>query len=234
MTVRVLVVEDDPIAAQAHELYVGRVDGFEAVAVLGTLQEAMTVLGREQIDLVLLDLNLPDGHGMDLVRRLRGSGRSCDVIVVTAAREATTVRQAVSQGVAGYLVKPFTFATFRTRLEQYADYRRQLGEVPDQVGQGDVDAVLAALRPGPVYLPKGLAPETLQQVQVCLRTADEGVSAVEVAEATGMSRVTARRYLEFLAESGCLVRSVRYGGRGRPELEYLPVRSQAERLPRAR
>lgn len=222
MTVRVLVVEDESLAAEAHAAYVGRVDGFELAGIARSGREARRFLDADRrVDLLLLDLHLPDGHGLDLLLRLRAAGHQCDAIAVTSARDVAAVRRAVSQGVVLYLLKPFTFATFRAKLRQYADYRARLAEAPVQVAQHEVDRAFDALRPrGEASLPKGVAAESLRQVTQTLRAADHPLSATEVATAIGVTRVTARRYLEHLANTGAVARGQRYGRSGRPEVEY--------------
>ena len=219
--VRVLVVEDEELAAEAHASYVARVPGFEVAGVARSAGEAARFLEKDpDVDLVLLDMHLPDGHGLGLLQRLRAGGNLTDVIAVTAAREADVVRHAVAHGVVLYLLKPFTFATFRSRLEQYAEYRSGLGAAAGDVAQDEVDRMLGALRAAPVVLPKGMSPETLRAVVSAVRDAAGGVSASEVAALVGASRVTVRRYLEHLADTGTLERRQRYGGGGRPEVEY--------------
>ena len=219
--ISVLVVEDDPVAADAHRAYVERVPGFEVADVAHTARDAMRFLSAHPVDLILLDLHLPDGHGLDITRALRGGGVSADVIVVTSARDLPTVRAAVSQGVVQYLLKPFTFASLRQKLERYAEFRAQVDGGGEAVGQGEVDRALASLRGVDVgALPPGVIAETMETVERTLRGAANGLSASEVAQRCGMSRVTARRYLEYLAESGSVRREPRYGGPGRPEMEY--------------
>jgi response regulator of citrate/malate metabolism len=221
--VRVLVVEDEVLAAQAHAAYVARVDGFEVAGVARSASEAARHLaGDGEVDLILLDMHLPDGHGLGLLQKLRAAGQLCDVIAVTSARDADVVRHAIAQGVVLYLLKPFTFATFREKLEQYAAYREQLAAVPDEVLQDEVDQLLGSLRTTATgkVLPKGMSAETLREVTRELRDAAVALSAAEVAAIVGASRVTARRYLEHLADSGLVDRAPRYGGSGRPEVEY--------------
>jgi response regulator of citrate/malate metabolism len=223
VSVRVLVVEDEELAAEAHAEYVRRVEGFELVGVARSAGEAMRVLGADRhVDLLLLDMHLPDGHGLGLLQRLRAAGHLCDVVAVTSARDSEVVRRAVSQGVVLYLLKPFSFAAFRTKLEQYAEYRRQLAGTDADVVQDDVDQLFGSLRPraGAAALPKGMSGESLREVTAVLRRAEEPMSATEVAAAIGASRVTARRYLEHLADEGTVARSQRYGGAGRPEVAY--------------
>ncbi len=220
--IRTLVVEDDPRLADAHVQYVGRVPGFRAVGVVHAGQEALRFLGRNEVDLVLLDFYLPDMTGLEVCRTLRAHGNQVDIIAVTSARDLEIVRSAVAQGVVQYLLKPFTLAAFRDKLERYAEYRRAVtgsGEVT--AAQQDVDRALSALRGSTgTTLPKGMTKDTLDAIEKRLRAAPEGLSAGEVARAVGVVRVTARRYLEYLADQGVARRSPRYGGTGRPEHVY--------------
>ncbi|MER7918213.1 MULTISPECIES: response regulator [unclassified Streptomyces] len=216
--IRVLVVEDDPVAADAHELYVGRVPGFTAVGKARTGAEARRVLDRTAVDLLLLDLHLPDVHGLQFARSLRAAGHHADVIAVTSARDLAVVREGVSLGVVQYVLKPFTFGTLRDRLVRYAEFRGAAGEAS---GQDEVDRALAALRaPAPAALPKGLSGPTLQRVTGALREAPDGLTAAGAGEAVGISRITGRRYLEHLVATGRAARSPLYGQVGRPELVY--------------
>ncbi|MFD7549493.1 response regulator [Streptomyces sp. NPDC059816] len=220
--IRVLVVEDDPVAADAHVLYVQRVPGFTAVGKVHTAADARRALERQPVDLLLLDLYLPDGHGLALARSLRAAGHHTDVIAVTSARDLAVVREGVSLGVVQYVLKPFTFATLRDRLVRYSEFRTAAGEAS---GQDEVDRALAALRaPAPAELPKGLSAPTLERVVHTLRSAADGVTAAGAAETVGISRITARRYLEHLAATGRATRSPLYGQVGRPELYYRWVR----------
>ncbi|HEY9414953.1 MAG TPA: response regulator [Pseudonocardia sp.] len=227
--IRTLVVEDDPLLADAHSQYVERVPGFRTAGVAHGGGEALRFLGRTEVDLVLLDFYLPDMTGLDVCRALRSRGIGVDVIAVTSARDLEIVRAAVAQGVVQYLLKPFTLAAFRDKLERYAEYRRALTgpgtgagtASPAPLAQQDVDRALSALRgsAGP-NLPKGMSKSTLDAIEELLRSAPEGLSAGEVAERLGIVRVTGRRYLEYLAEHDLTVRSPRYGGPGRPEHVY--------------
>ncbi|WP_446665763.1 response regulator [Flexivirga sp. B27] len=218
---RVLVVEDEPIAAEAHTAYVGRVAGFAVAATVGTCQEAVQALQEHPVDVVLLDMHLPDRHGLDVLRALRSAGHRADVIAVTSARELDVVRSAVSLGVVQYLLKPFTFATFRERLDAYRAYVEQAQRVSSVTNQSEIDQMLGSLRPSrPTELPKGLSPEMLDRISTMLRASGSALSARDLAEQLPVSRVTARRYAEHLCETGLVERRSRYAGAGRPEVEY--------------
>ena len=221
--IRVLVVEDESVVAEAHAEYVRRTEGFELAGVAPTAAGALRFLQEpaSEVDLVLLDMNLPDLHGLDLLRRIRGAGIPADVIAITAVRELPVVRQAMSAGIAQYLIKPFTYAAFSARLASYREFHANLAGQGAAATQSEVDRALAALRPAvPAALPKGLAPETLKTISELLKTAPEPMSASEVSESLSMSRITVRRYLEHLSAQRAVVRSPRYGSPGRPELEY--------------
>jgi response regulator of citrate/malate metabolism len=217
----VLVVEDEPVAMEAHTTYVARVPCFVVAATATSSQEALRTLRRVDVDVVLLDLNLPDRHGLDVVRAMRAAGHTADVIAVTSARDLAVVRSAVSLGVVQYLLKPFVFATLRDRLESYRAYRAQHGGIEQVATQREVDEMLAGARPAPAALPKGMSEDLLARVSHALQSVGPGgLSATELGAMVGVSRVTARRYAEYLCEARRAQRSQRYAGAGRPEVEY--------------
>ncbi|MHA7287938.1 response regulator [Arthrobacter sp. MDT3-44] len=236
--IRVLVVEDDPVAADAHAEYVRRLEGFELAGVARSGAELAvflhpagegTVQAEPAVDLMLLDMNLPDAHGLDIIRRVRGLGLPLDIIAITAVRDLHVVRSAISSGIVQYLIKPFTYSAFREKLEAYREFRQNLVDQASATTQAEVDQAFASLRPVTVStLPKGLSAETLRAVSRLLKGLREPTSAIEVSEALSMSRVTARRYLEYLADQQSVLRTPRYGTRGRPEFEYSWARTGTE------
>jgi response regulator of citrate/malate metabolism len=219
--IRTLIVEDDALVAEVHASYVERVPGFAVAGVAHRATEALEILASEPVDLVLLDFHLPDVKGLDMLRLLRArSSVPVDVIAVTAARDPDSIRQAIAHGVSQYLVKPFTFATFGDKLERYARYRAEVDHTAE-ADQAGVDALLGTLRGSTAKtLPKGLNATTLDHVRDAVRDADAPLTASEVAGRCGLSRVTARRYLEHLVVEGAVTLSMRYGKTGRPEHLY--------------
>ncbi|MEU0219347.1 response regulator, partial [Streptomyces sp. NPDC006265] len=199
----VLVVDDDFMVARVHRAFVERVEPYRVVGTAHTGEQAVAAVDELCPDLVLLDLYLPDLFGLDVIPRLRAAGHDCDVMVISAATEADTVRGAVRRGVVDYLLKPFDFEDLRLRLERYAAQRGRLLTTVVR-GQADVDRVLAgAFAPAPAHtLPKGMSVETAELVERALREADGTLSATECAVRTGVSRVSARRYLEHFHGTG--------------------------------
>jgi response regulator of citrate/malate metabolism len=219
--IRTLVVDDDAMTASIHRSYVERVPGFEVVGEAHTGRRALEDTRALRPDLLLLDIYLPDLSGLDVLRTLREPGEPhVDVIAVTAAKDVATLRTAIHGGVIHYLVKPFFFDTLRERLEAYAALHGRLERLRDP-DQHDIDHVFSLLRShGRHGLPKGISAPTLETVVDVLQRSEGDVTAVELSEATGISRGTARRYLEYLALTGAVELSLRYGTTGRPEHKY--------------
>jgi response regulator of citrate/malate metabolism len=219
--IRTLVVDDDVMTASIHRSYVERVPGFEVVGEAHTGSAALDAVRQLAPDLVLLDIYLPDMSGLEVLRRLRENGSPhLDVIAVTAAKDVGTLRTAIHGGVIHYLVKPFFFDTLRERLEAYASMQGRLQRLREPE-QHDIDYLFSLLRAqGRHALPKGISAPTLALVADAVRDAEGDVSAAELAGQTGVSRGTARRYLEYLAATGAIELSLRYGSTGRPEHLY--------------
>ncbi|MHB9858543.1 response regulator [Streptomyces sp. YIM S03343] len=222
----VLVVDDDFRVAEINAKYVGKVPGFRVAARAHSAAQALTAVQRGGIDLVLLDHYLPDQTGLELVHRLREQGHGADVIMITASGDVTTVQRAMRLGALHYLVKPFTFAALRTRLDSYAALRRTVDRVGGRglAGQEQVDRIFGALRTAPPSSSPGLhsghTEPTTDLICGVLHRAGEPLSAHEVAARTGLSRSTAQRYLRHLERAGRLRLSLKYGDTGRPEHRY--------------
>jgi response regulator of citrate/malate metabolism len=214
-----LIVEDDYHVATIHAAYVRKVRGFAVAGHASSLRSARAEITRLQPTLVLLDLYLPDGHGLDLIRETRGlKEHRPDFLVITAARDMASVRAAMQLGTVHYLVKPFSFAQLEERLHAYRDLRGRLDRI-DEAEQHDVDTLYGLLR-GPAPLPKGQSGPTMIRIRDLLQASADAVSAAEIAEQVGISRSTAQRYLSELARQGKIELHLHYGTAGRPEHRY--------------
>jgi response regulator of citrate/malate metabolism len=227
MSITVLVVEDEPLIAEAHQTYLGRLEGFSIAAVVHTARDAMraaseAAASERPIDLVLLDIGLPDASGISLASALSGLRPAPDIIAITSERDLEMVRAAVAHGALAYLLKPFTFAAFRDRLERYRRYRSALPAGTAAASQAEVDRALAELRiaTDKSVAPKGAAPQTTDEIARAVRDDPGGLTADEVAKRVGVSRVTAWRYLERLADDSTVIRHTEYGKAGRPRTRY--------------
>lgn len=214
-----LIVEDDKAVALVSRGFVERHGAFTVVGEAGTGRDALEAIEAVRPDLVLLDVHLPDASGIEVLRVARARGFAGEVVAVTAARDLETVRAARSFGVRHYLVKPFGMEAMRERLESI---RAELAQAETlSTHPLDQRAVDAMLQPADRQkaAPAG-SQLTLDRVASLLATIDESMSAAEVGERLGMSRVSARRYLERLVIEGRAQVAPRYGGTGRPELRY--------------
>jgi response regulator of citrate/malate metabolism len=206
---------------------VERLEGFSATVVAHTARDAMHAASEAAaagtpIELVLLDLGLPDASGISLASALAGLRPAPDIIAITSERDLEMVRAAVAHGALAYLLKPFTFAAFRDRLERYRRYRVALPAGVDAASQAEVDRALSELRSAAdkSVAPKGAAPQTHDDIARAVRDDPDGVTADVVAKQVGVSRVTAWRYLERLADDGTVIRRTDYGKAGRPKTRY--------------
>jgi response regulator of citrate/malate metabolism len=232
--IRVLVVDDDFMVARVHAGFVARVPGFTVAGTAHSGAAALAAVTELRPDLVLLDIYLPDMSGIDVLRRLRDQQPDVDVLVISAAQEVDTVRTALRGGVVNYLLKPFDQSALRERLEHYAAAHRSLAST---VGQSELDRLFGAtdpVRQPPPRLPKGLSPESADLVAAILRAGEEDLSASECADRTGLSRVSARRYLEYFVEIGRAEVRLQYGAAGRPQRRYAWRRSTPPKLDRRR
>ena len=212
----VLIVVDDFRIARLHEGIVEQAPGFRSVGTAGSVRAALAVLDTSRPDLVLLDAYLPDGSGIDLVRRIEP-----DVILVTAADDPATVRRALRGGAVSYLVKPFAPELLTARLAAYAAFRAGLAS-DRPLDQAGIDRAIHALRPGRVSARE--RPATEQAVLDALSASDAELSAPEIAERVGVSRATAQRYLGALARDRVVDVQLNYGSTGRPEHRYRILR----------
>ncbi|MEU5778632.1 response regulator [Streptomyces venezuelae] len=218
--IEVLVVDDDTRVADVNAAYVAKIPGFRVAAKAHNAAEALRVVEDVPVDLVLLDHYLPDETGLSVVRSLRERGHLTDVIMVTAARDVATVQAAMRHGALQYLVKPFSYAGLRAKLDAYATLRRTL-DGGGEAEQAEVDRMFSALSSTPAPdLPKGHSPTTAELVRRALMAAEGPISAQELADRTRLSRQTAQRYLKLLERTGRVRLSLKYGDTGRPEHRY--------------
>jgi two-component system response regulator DctR len=221
---RVVLIEDDPMVRDIHRQFIEKTGSFEVIGTAGNGAEGVELIRELQPDLAILDIFMPMQDGLETLQQLRTENMNIDVIVITAANDAQTIRKVLQLGAVDYIMKPFKYDRVKRALEHYRMLRGQI-ERSTNLTQTDLDRMLHQHQEesggNPADdLPKGLQEQTMKQIMSYLREQQEARSAEEVAEGVGIARVTARRYLEHLEKSGVLAIDVHYGGVGRPVNRY--------------
>lgn len=217
--IKIVIVEDDIGIAEIHRRNLDKIDYVEVIGIAASKEEATTLFDVLNPDLVLLDIYLPDGNGLDILRELRQKESSPDVILITADRDVNTLQEAMRGGVVDYLLKPVIFSRLEESINKYLSQKEQFINRVD-IDQTMVDAMLHSSTTTPMArLPKGIDGVTLEKVRQ-LFVNEKQLTADQAGELIGASRTTARRYLEYLISSGELSADLSYGSVGRPERTY--------------
>ena len=222
--IRVLIIEDDPMVAEFNKRYLQEVKGFTLAGIVHTVMAALEYLKFEQVDLILLDVYMPGGTGLDLLRYIREKNILSDVILITAASDKENIQTALRYGAVDYLIKPFEFERFNQALIQYKEKYHFFAN--NQVlRQVDLDGRILStdqklLSESIDDLPKGLTSSTLESILNVIQSKDNSqFSTDEISEITLISRVSVRKYLKYLSTLGVLEETLTYGI-GRPGYLY--------------
>lgn len=216
-----LLVEDDPAVSDIYRRFFQGRDDFEVKGVVRNGEDALRFLHRWPCDLMLLDLRLAGLNGVKLLQKVRAESLPVEVIAVTASRKATIVRAVIQAGVVDYLVKPFDIERLHQALDLFLS--RVAALEGGDLDQSAIDEAYAARRGLTRRLPKGLTEDGLVRVRDVLIGAAASLDAVEAGDAVGMSRVTARRYLEHLVRTDQAECHTEPSGRGRPRKLYTAI-----------
>lgn len=217
--IKVLIVEDDPMVLEVNKQYLSKLTNFTLVDSAKTGEEALEKIKNNDMDLVLLDIYLPDISGVELLKSIRDLNIPIDVITVTAARDSETVHRLFRLGVIDYLVKPFHYKRFKSALENYERFWYKLKH-KEVINQDDIDFIRDQELKQTEVLPKGLNDITLNQIMIALLKQEEAVTAEELAQYLGLARVTVRRYLDYLVKQQKINVNLKYGQVGRPTHYY--------------
>ena len=220
----VVIVEDNQKVSRTHQAFVEKVSGFEVTGIANTIAEARLLLETLEPDLILLDIYFPESNGIEFLRELRASHHGTDVILITAAREVEMLHSALQGGAFDYMIKPVFFERFQESLTNYASYKKQMGSA-GTLTQEEADRLFRKSAPavamGGDDMPKGIDTVTLKSILTIFEEGSNRVmSATEMGNAVGVSRTTARKYLEYLISEGILTIHLDYGTKGRPERKY--------------
>lgn len=228
--INVLVVEDDPMVAQLHEHYLGQIKGFQLCDVANNGDMALKLLSKKSYDLLILDIFMPTMDGLQLLARIREHGFDVDVIIVSAANDKDKIKQALRLGAVDYIIKPFEFERFNLALNNYLK-RYNIVSEQSILEQSDLDqTIIRREEQVAVSLPKGLDKNTLATVWQCICQLEGMFTTEEVASKVGISRVSIRKYLEFLKSLHLLKLDLHRGSVGRPVYKYLCLDKQSDVL----
>ncbi len=222
-TVKVAIAEDDFFVADIHEKFLRKFPEIEVVGKALNAEQTLELLENEKIDLLLLDVYMPDKLGTDIILTIRKDYENVDIIMITAATDKNILTTAIRQGVHNYLIKPVAMDRFTDTIKTYLQNRNLLQD-KEEVSQNDVDKLFknagsSNSRPKQ-ELPTGIDTNSLENIIKVLKSSEEGLSAEEIGRRMGASRTTARRYLEYLISIDKCRSEVEYGSVGRPERKY--------------
>ncbi len=227
--VQVLIVENDPMVAMLYGQYLKKTRRFEAAKICANGADALEFLKSGGAELLLLDIWLPLVDGLTLLRKVRGQKMAVDAIFATAAGDCQLFEEAMRLGAVDYLRKPFTYDRFLVALERYAARREFLGEA-QTLSQGSIDRFLECpMQRGGKRLPKGIQERTMQSILESLKgEAGSWMTGKEIASRSGLTSVTVRRYMHYLAQSGQVLCEMHYETGGRPCMRYRDADPEGE------
>ena len=225
---RTVTIEDDPVITQLNRQYVEKDSRFTVVQTFSAAHPALFWLRNNLVDLIILDMYMPQMSGLELLRILRAEGVNADVIMVTSADDAATIESFIRLGVTDYLIKPFGYERFQLALKNFCDHWDTIHQDPNhphKFTQNQLDNVLLHLTassppPAPGGMPKGLQSQTLTLLQDYLKENPQGHTCDDIASHVGLSVVTVRRYMNYLAEQHLVDSDMDYNTGGRPCIVY--------------
>ena len=220
--INVLVVEDDPMVAEIHQNFINSVENFRVTGIVNSGLKALEFIDRRSVRLVILDIFLPGLDGISTLEKIRERGGNIDVIVVSASRDVSTVAKAIQAGAFDYIVKPFVFERIRSSLLSFRQMMDHLKGSNQEIDQQAIDTLFQVRnrKHFDTKLPKGLNPHVFERLEAILSEPNASLSSAEAAEALDISRITARRYLEYLVSTGKAVMEQEYHEVGRPVNKY--------------
>ncbi len=222
--VNVAIAEDDFRIAEIHSQFLSRIPEVRIAGKALSAAQTIDLLKGCKVDLLLLDIYMPDMLGTDLLLRIREEFPKVDIVMITAATDKNFLQTAMRNGVLNYLIKPVTMERFVHIITSYIEQRDMLNN-KEEIDQDFVDRVFKKsgyiAKTSPLSaLPKGIDPITLNKVEQVLDQSQKGLSAEQIGNKMGASRTTARRYLEYLISENKCRAEVEYGIVGRPERHY--------------
>ena len=117
--IKVAIAEDDFRVAEIHEKFLHKVDGVKLVGKARSGKETLTLVQSKKIDLILLDIYMPDMLGTDLIEKIKKMDQSIGIIMISAANEKPMIEKAIQLGIFDYIIKPVKMERFIAAVERF-------------------------------------------------------------------------------------------------------------------
>ena len=217
----VLIVEDDPMVAMINEQYIKKNKNFTVIDKCKDGNSALSFLESNDVDLLIMDVYMPKMDGFEALRQIRNRKITVDAIMVTAANDRDSLEEALHLGIVDYLVKPFTYERFQMALEKFMAQNHALKDT-ETFDQSNIDYLIDnARKKTESVFPKGIQEKTLLLIIDYLKeNKGKWLTDDEIAEISGLTSVTVRRYMNYLSESGKVFGEMNYETGGRPCMKY--------------
>lgn len=219
--VKALIVEDDPMVALINRKYLEKIGNIKVYGPVISEEEIIEVLKKETIDLIFLDVFLPQKNGIEILKSLRAKEYLVDIIMVTAANSIEELERAFSYGIIDYLVKPFEFERFEEAFNKFK-LKYEVFNRSGNLTQKEIDSVYGkSTCQQSAQLPKGLNTRTLERIEEFLKDNSNRVWTLrEIARELNISNVTIKKYMDYLESIDKICVNITSGNVGRPELKY--------------
>lgn len=229
--IKVLIVEDDPMVSMLNTEFCGRTEGLEVIGQAGSIAEAWEYIDQNVPELILLDIYLPGQTGLDFAEELKRKGLFIPILFISAADDIKSIQRAVSFGAVDYLIKPFTYERFQAALRKFISFNEELskGEVTSQKVldqyfnmeiKSQIDLPSKKKNQNDFTLPKGISKITMKKVVSQIMVTKEWFTAGKISSEIGISRISTRKYVQFLVEQDFLKEEMDYNTIGRPAIIY--------------
>lgn len=218
--IKVLLVEDDPMVAKIQQQYLSQLKDFSIEGIAKNGREALIQLDNMNYDLVLLDIFMPEIDGLELLVQIRNRDYPLDIIIISAANDSQRIQKANRYGAFDYIIKPFEFERFAASLNRFKKYWDTFSD-KGTFEQSDLDEKMRRLENVAETVNfKGIDKSTLKDVWKSALSFDDTFNSEEIATLVGISRVSIRKYLEFLKSMNLLNSELSRASIGRPVYKY--------------
>jgi response regulator of citrate/malate metabolism len=216
-----LVVSDIESSAEERIQYLHELHIFSSLASATTAEQAIAKLKKYAYGIVILDLGPTNEDNMNLLKQIRNEKIFVCVIMMSGENSVAYISEAFGYGVSDYILKPTTCKRLSEAAMRSVSKRECLLQY-QYMTQEEIDQCITHN----VYLApsndksKGICNETFHFVKSTVSKMRGSFTAADIATETGLSRITIRKYMELMRESGELNTELAYGEVGRPQKRY--------------